>query len=538
MKIAKIVKKDLKLLKRDPKTLALIILGPLLIIVILGSIFGQSTGLTSLSGLKIGLCNLDQEYDAQEITYLQVEYLEGNCREIAKQLVSDGTLRAALMIPEGFSANIREGHGSELILYLDNSKTQTAIIASESIKALVQNLNEKIGTDFINEAWKNLKKLNENLKNVLKEVSVAKEQTEAIQKDIIRVQSDLNGNETEDFQNDLIELNKTTSNNTISKQINFELSTLKYLYTTNCPLNLTKEQCSLINNSIEEIEVLRLDIKEKEDSVSEGISEIFNTQNELNNELTKINQTFFDYSDSLVRVINELNETTQLLDEYITKDPKYIVRAVSLNEDLVFGQRTYFEFLVPGLMLILLLFTVILVSSSNIVNERKIGTLARTLLSPTSIVTFIIAKLIYFLIIAAIEIIVMLIVIRLAGVSIPLTTSVILVFLISSISFISIGIFLGAASNSENTALLSSLVISLPMFFLSNLLFPFEIMPKLMKTIGSNLPLTISINSLDKLIIYQSILDKNELIKLIVISLILLIITYIVLKRKPTAEES
>jgi len=53
MKIIKLVKKDLKLFRRDTKTLALTILAPILILFILGNIFGQTTSSKSITGLKL-----------------------------------------------------------------------------------------------------------------------------------------------------------------------------------------------------------------------------------------------------------------------------------------------------------------------------------------------------------------------------------------------------------------------------------------------------------------------------------------------------
>jgi len=148
---------------------------------------------------------------------------------------------------------------------------------------------------------------------------------------------------------------------------------------------------------------------------------------------------------------------------------------------------------------------------------------------------FIVPK-IFFLMISIIELIVMLITIRLFGIAIPINKPILIILLISSANFIFIGLILGAISNSENTALLSSLVIALPMFFLSNLFFPFEIMPKFMKIIGSNLPLTLSIDSLDKIITYSTALDINSIIKLTIITIAIAILTYLAIKKKPISE--
>ncbi len=552
MKINKLIKKDLKLLKRDHKTLILIILAPILILFILGNIFGQTTNANSINSIKLGLCNLDQEYKEIKIPLFEITNLENKCEEKAQELVLKGKLRASLIIPEEFSKNIRDGYGSEIILYVDNSKTQTAIIASESIKALIQNLNENIGTDFINKAWDNLNKLNKKLKIAVKEASIAKDQAELQQKNIISLQENLSYIKIEDINNQIKLLNETFSNInltniSLSKDLSEELESLKLFYNSSCSTPINKE-CIKINQSIINLEKNLNNSKDQENKINNAINSI-NTNNisnkinlvnkskeEIINKLEELNNTFFEYTNSLINTIDELNATTQLLDVYTSRDPKNIVRAVALNENKVFGEKTYFEFLAPGLILLLLLFTTILISSSNIVYERKIGTLARALLSPTPIIIILISKILFFIIISAIELTVMLIVLKFFGITIPLYGSVLLTLLISSINFILIGLILGSISDSENTALLSSLVVILPMFFLSNLLFPFEIMPEFMKEIGSNLPLTLSINSLESIIIYNTSLNIEVILKLLIISLILLILLYLIIKNRPTAE--
>ena len=59
MKIFSLVKKDLKILKRDQKTLVLIILTPILLLFIIGNIFSSNANAGDITGVKVGICNLD-----------------------------------------------------------------------------------------------------------------------------------------------------------------------------------------------------------------------------------------------------------------------------------------------------------------------------------------------------------------------------------------------------------------------------------------------------------------------------------------------
>src|SRR3989344_7768753 len=151
MKINKIVKKDLKLFKRDRKSLVLTIISPIFLMLILALIFHKAPEERFTGGINIGLCNLDDKKleDLGIPLFKFIEMPSPECEEKAESEVSKGKLRASIIIPKDFSENIKEGHGSKIILFVDNSKSQSALVITDSVKALIQEMNEKIGTDFI-----------------------------------------------------------------------------------------------------------------------------------------------------------------------------------------------------------------------------------------------------------------------------------------------------------------------------------------------------------------------------------------------------
>ena len=72
------------------------------------------------------------------------------------------------------------------------------------------------------------------------------------------------------------------------------------------------------------------------------------------------------------------------------------------------------------------------------------------------------------------------------------------------LSFISIGVVIAIYSESEATAFLASLVVGLPLLFLSGILFPFEFMPSSIALIGQAFPLTQAVLSMQSVILYKS----------------------------------
>ncbi len=538
MKIINLVKKDLKLFKRDKKTLVLTILVPILLVFILGNIFDQSSESKALSGLEIGMCTLDKEIKDFPQVNFKIRELKDNCEEEAINLVSQGRLKATIVIPKNFSKNIKEGYGSELKLYVDNSQVQTALVASDSIKAVVQDLNEKIGTEFIKNSWENLKELNKNLKVLVSNLEIAKDQAIKIQEKTNQVGNNLNKINLTEIENKINTINQERQN--LRTNSTLQVTRIRGLYNLSCSrFNITI--CNSLNETLTSLENL-VTPTEIEENITKfmnntgEINAIKKTKEEINKELKKINESIMNYTANIIKITDQLNKTTEILDLYTSRDPKGIVRAVAFNEKKVFGEKKYFEFLAPGIILIILLFTLVLACASNLVGEKRTGTLARTLLSPTSIPMFLGGKIIFFLIIAIIELLCMGLTLLLFNISITLNLESILILGITTIDIILIGMIMGGLAESENTALLGSLVVTLPMFFLSNLFFPFETMPNIMKTIGSHLPLTLSIKGVNQIMTYSSAVEFSIIKELIIIGTLSAILSYILIKRNPKID--
>jgi ABC-type multidrug transport system permease subunit len=71
-------------------------------------------------------------------------------------------------------------------------------------------------------------------------------------------------------------------------------------------------------------------------------------------------------------------------------------------------------------------------------------------------------------------------------------------------AFNALGVVIAAFSESEATAFLASLVIGLPLLFLSGILFPFEFMPAPIVILGQATPLTPAIIAMQSAILYAT----------------------------------
>ena len=167
------------------------------------------------------------------------------------------------------------------------------------------------------------------------------------------------------------------------------------------------------------------------------------------------------------------------------------------------GDPSYFQFLAPGMMMMVVMFSVMLGLPRAISHEKEAGTFDGILAAPTSRFSIIFGKTIAQSVRGMVQGgVVLLLAIILFGVVIHGSPFlVILLLLLGIYSFIGIGIAITAAAKDEETAQTFMLVLQFPMMFLSGIFFPLEQMPKILQYLSKVLPLTYGAQAMRKIII-------------------------------------
>ncbi len=556
-----VLEKDIRLFIRDKRNLILVILTPIIIMFILGNVFKGTEKEDYLKNIEILVCNSDANFILPD--YFNAKTTE-NCEQNAQTLVSRGKFKGAIIVPENFSKDILNGYGTTITIYLDNSEPQTAFALSTAIEAHINKLNENISTTFIREAWLNLRELNTKIKFVAKNLESTKSSAKLIQKktenisDIIEkinltkayyYLDEVNHTLNEIKSNLTIKTNISEGNSTNLTDLNTFDEILANITASidaiaeNC--TFTQNFCEQFNKSINSIKQSNQKIFEQKNQIAENIKLLGNISVEplytqvdsiteikisIHSQLKELENLVINFTGQIVVLQEDLNKTAILLDEYTSRKPENIVRAVTVkNNDSFHGKNNLF-FRSTGILMIVLLFITLLVSSSNIVSEKTSSTFLRNIMSPMPMWSFILQKLAFLCALCFIQIFLMLGVLSYFKVYIPLNIELIFIILITSINFVSIGLFIGAISKSENISLLSALVLAIPMIFLSGVFFPFENMPNFIGTIGKWLPMSLAIAEMENIIIY-SVGFGFKIIVLIALSIALFIVSSFILKK-------
>jgi ABC-2 type transport system permease protein len=234
----------------------------------------------------------------------------------------------------------------------------------------------------------------------------------------------------------------------------------------------------------------------------------------------------------------------------IVKSQKFAILLIILYPLLVIGLTGFafngsnFGMLVSNLVAIVLILTCMLLSSITVIIERVQNVTLRLNMSVTWRSMFIAGKVLGQLAIAILEAGIIFAVaffkfelpfsilgVNTVGFGLILPAAPVDLFLaviLISISFISMGLLVASFAKSQSTAVLATLLLIVPMLFLSGIILPIEAMGGIMQFISSNLPLTVANNLLTGIIVKGiSIFEFGfEAGYLIVFSVVLLLISF------------
>ncbi|MBP6671792.1 MAG: ABC transporter permease [Bacteroidetes bacterium] len=150
------------------------------------------------------------------------------------------------------------------------------------------------------------------------------------------------------------------------------------------------------------------------------------------------------------------------------------------------------NFMVPGVLVLILLLTTMNLTAMAIVKEKEIGTLEQLLVTPLRPAEMIMGKLIPFIIIGLINVTMVLLVMRF-GFGIEIRGSVGLLFLLTGfflMTSLGLGLFVSTISKTQQQAMMIGMFFVMqPMMYLSGFVFPVENMPTVLQWFAYLIPM-------------------------------------------------
>jgi ABC-2 type transport system permease protein len=220
-------------------------------------------------------------------------------------------------------------------------------------------------------------------------------------------------------------------------------------------------------------------------------------------------------------------------------NPTFILQPVSIIEEpLISGTSTTFQFLAPGFMALTVVFGALAGVGFAISREREQGTMDGLLVAPIPRTAIVFGKVLAQTVRGMIQAFLILgLSMLLFGVRVygsPLI--MVLAMLMGVASFVGVGIILTSFAPDQETAQMTVMLLQFPMMFLSGILFPVSSLPVWMQWIGKAMPLYYAADALRKVVILNAGLNviANDLLILVAYSVVTLAIAVPLFQRQMT----
>ncbi len=229
------------------------------------------------------------------------------------------------------------------------------------------------------------------------------------------------------------------------------------------------------------------------------------------------------------KTMKNLEKANQELETLSTMNSYFLANPIPTEKHGIYSQFKMLEIGIAPLFSILCMFIVLMLTSTSVIQDRKNNLIKRIRASNSTISSYILGKLIFFTMIVLIQFAAIMAIFFMFGAKFSITfTSLILAILFISLTDTLIGIIIGFISDNEGVAVLISLIITLPLLFMSGMFYPVEIMPKIMGIIARSLPLHTQITMMKEAMLFGGEIVMNKFI----VPLVLFIISVFLINKK------
>jgi ABC-2 type transport system permease protein len=190
-------------------------------------------------------------------------------------------------------------------------------------------------------------------------------------------------------------------------------------------------------------------------------------------------------------------------------DPQAVLKPYSPVAQGTIPGSNYFDFLAPGLLMMIVMMAAMTGIPEGISREKEMGTFDGVLSAPINPVSIIIGKSVALTIGGFIQgILVFILAVAFFGVHVQ--GSILLAFgllFLGVFSFIGLGILFTSVSEDQKTSTLIANLLMFPMMFVSGIMFPVEQMPWFMQWLSQIIPITYAADAMRKVMILNASLQ-------------------------------
>jgi len=535
--IFQLIQKNIKNLVRAKTSSLIIILGPLLVIFLAGLAFDNS----NVYSVKIGtyLPNENAQTD-QLLEQLSKQYkvIEYTSQEECVENIKNADINTCLVFPLDFK--LGDPSHNNITFFVDYSKVNLVWTIMSTMSSEVGEQTLAASENYTRALLETIDYTQEQINNQRQKLVTLTTENELVRtntEDLIAELGDINLQLNEkDFPiEELSSANtqvKQWTDNALLKATTGLSKATSFIDAADAIVKQsgvsTESKANLLaafQKSVEEIKSIEADLATTKNltlnsfgTFSERLDNLTSKLSETKNQLAEADASrgasirileavthLLDQSLlSIASVQSAINEIDNKINELSIRDAEGIVQPIRTTIKPIAQEKTYLNYLFPVLIILVIMFTALLLTSTLVVMDKNSPALFRTYMTPTADRDFVISTTLTSLIILILQTIVIL---AIASVFYPGLLSnaplAIIVLLFSCAAFTLLGQIIGYLFSSEETATLGAVSVGALFLFISDVIIPIESMPEIISYIARFNPFVLSSSLLRRTILFD-----------------------------------
>lgn len=547
-----IIRKETKFFLKDWKSLVLLFITPIVLVLIVGAAFVSSAP----KNINIDVCGVEDNDIYQNVVsitrnsgvFLVNSYVLNStesCRISIRNSIDLSASKAGIVVPTKSATN-------NLEVIVDNSRIISDYIVSY-FRIITSDISDRMTTRYVGLLYENIDYVKTDLMSYENSLIEQRSRIDRVRNGIKNAKNDLQtiksliieAGTTRNFVSELD--NSVTSLSASKNNIDNSLSELNQVLQLVSSANISEPTKSSIMSSLQSVYSQLNSTSSAIDNTKKNLASssdyVRNYKASMGSHAQRIEDVIFQLSsidNSLYSVAEEMNSIILKTNDLKNKinlikspDAPKTTQFVKANFYNYFSSGKLIDFIFPSILVMTLMLVSSFISSMTLMRQRSNGLLERLVIAPSGCGYVVIHKIATNIFLSLVPLpFILIIASTILNLEFFVSNIAItfIVLILSIIIFVSIGFVIATLSNSESTAILLSLIIIVPMMFLSGIFVPVEKFPSIVGAISPYMPLSVVTSTLESSTIY-SVVNFTGIITMIFYAFFSVFISYLVLKK-------
>jgi len=473
-----IIIKNIKIILRSKVSALLFILGPLLIVFLIALAFNTST----LYDLNVAVYS--ESYSTMSngivdnLSTSQYNVIKMESETDCIDSVKFDDFQVCVVFPSNM---ILDNSGRNVIkIYVDNSRLNIAHLISSQISSKVYVSAEELSEGMVS-----------NILIVLDTVN-----TEAVQSQA-----------TVTNLNTLNEEAASEASSASSEITNIDLSYSAVDTTTiDTALSEIKSDYNMSDTEVSDLTSAISSLESQYNSLADKASTASTSLESSSSDLSSVKSNLASEAEKIAKIEESINTMVSSIDTIKITNVENIVTPVRTSIEPISSSNSYLLYIIPSILMMIFMLVGLLLSSSNIISEKKSLAYFRNFITPTNDFLFIIGQFLSIILLIILEIVIVMgtlyYFVPEPGVYSYLLAG--LVLLLIATLFIFTGMIIGHMLNTKETVILAAVSLAIILLFFSNTILPLETLSTLTRSIVFYNPFVLGESILKKILLFNS----------------------------------